>query len=319
MDKSLGKFEKVDPREYWKDEAKDFTPWLAQEENLELLGSTIGLQIELENTEIQVGKYRADIIARDVNSERTIIIENQLEKTNHDHLGKIITYASGLSAEIVIWVCNAVTDEHRNAIDWLNEISNEQIAFFVLEIELWRINESPPAPKFNIVCSPNEWAKTVKETSVNKTLSETRLLQGEFWEALKDYFEEQNTFLKLSKPPFRNYYGISLGRAGFSLNFTLNSNSKKMCCEIYTNGKNAKKAFSLLEKEKEDIEAVIGTSLSWQREVPQGQGCRIAIYRDGDIRERDNWTEYFKWFKEYAEKFHRAFSERIQNLSFEEA
>jgi len=103
-----------------------------------------------------VGKYKAEIIARDVNSKRTIIIENQLEKTNHYHLGKIITYRSGIGAEIVIWVCIAVPDEHRNAIDRLNEISNEQIAFFALEIELWRINESPPAPKFNIVCSPNE-------------------------------------------------------------------------------------------------------------------------------------------------------------------
>ncbi len=315
MDKSLGKLEKVDPREYWKDEAKDFTPWLAQEENLELLGDTIGLRIELENTEIQVGKYRADIIARDVNSERTIIIENQLEKTNHDHLGKIITYASGLGAEIVIWVCNAVTDEHRNAIDWLNQISNEQIAFFALEIELWRINESPPAPKFNIVCSPNEWAKTVKETSSNP-LSETRLLQGEFWRELKDYFEENGTFLKLSKPPFVNYYGISLGRTGFSLNFTLNSHSKKMCCEIYTNGENAKKAFSLLEKDKKDIESEIQISLDWQREVTRGKGCRIAVYRDGDIRERDSWQDYIVWFKDYAEKFHKAFAARIKAIEF---
>ena len=266
-----------------------------------------------------VGKYRADIIARDVNSERTIIIENQLEETNHDHLGKIITYASGLGAEIVIWVCNAITDEHRNAIVWLNEISNEQIAFFALEIELWRINESPPAPKFNIVCSPNEWAKTVKETSSIRTLSETKLLQKEFWDALKDYMEDNGTFLKLSKPRFRNYFGIALGRAGFGLNFTLNTHTDKLCCEIYTNGKNAKIAFSLLEKEKKDIEAIIGTSLSWQREVPRGQGCRIAHYRDGDIRERDNWAEYFRWLKEYAEKFHKAFSKRIQNLSFEES
>ena len=316
MERNLGKLERIDPREYWKDEAKDFTPWLAQEENLELLGDTIGLQIELQNTEILVGKYRADIIARDVNSERTIIIENQLEKTNHDHLGKIITYASGLGAEIVIWICNSVTDEHRNAIDWMNEISNEQIAFFALEIELWRINESPPAPKFNIVCSPNEWAKTIKKSSINNETSGIRLLQGEFWEALKDYFEENGTFLKLSKPPFRNYYGIALGRAGFGLNFTVNTHTNKLCCEIYTNGKNAKIAFSLLEKEKEDIEAIIGTSLSWQNDLPRGSACRIAHYKDGDIREKDNWVEYFRWFKEYAEKFHKAFAERIKAIEF---
>ena len=311
MGKSLGKLEKVDPREYWKDEARDFTPWLAQEENLELLGDAIDLQIELENTEIQVGKYRADIVARDVNSERTVIIENQLEKTNHDHLGKIITYASGVGADIVIWICNAVTDEHRNAIDWLNEISNEQIAFFALEIQLWRINESSPAPKFNIVCSPNEWAKTVKEASVNNKIAETRLLQGEFWEALKEYFEENGTFLKLSKPPFRNFYGISIGRTRFYLNFVLNSNSKKMCSEIYTNGDNAKKAFSLLEKAKPAIEKIIGPNLTWQKDVPRGQGCRIEHDRDGDIREKKNWPGYFDWFKEYGLAFRKAFISRI--------
>ncbi|MBA7704975.1 hypothetical protein ES703_113798 [subsurface metagenome] len=319
MDMNLGKLEKGDPREYWKDEARDFTPWLAQEDNLDLLGDTISLQIELENTEILVGKYRADIIAGDVNSERIIIIENQLEKTNHDHLGKIITYASGIGAEIVIWICSLVTDEHRNVIDWLNEISNEQIAFFALEIELWRISDSPPAPKFNIVCSPNEWVKTVKESSVNNETSETRLLQGEFWEALKDYFEENGIFLKLSKSHFRNYYGIVPGRTGFSLNLTLNTNTNKLCCEIYVNGRNAKTAFFLLEKEKEDIESSMQTDLSWKNDLPGGSACRIAMYRDGDINERDNWAEYFRWFKEYAEKFHKAFSKRIQNLSFEES
>ncbi len=265
-----------------------------------------------------IGKYRADIIARDVNSERTIIIENQLEKTNHDHLGKIITYASGLGADIVIWICNSVTDEHRNAIDWLNQISNEQIAFFALEIELWRINESPPAPKFNIVCSPNEWAKTVKEASSKRTLSETKLLQREFWGSLKDYMEENDTFLKLRKPGPRHWYSFSIGKAGFEISLTTNTVSKKIGCKIYIRGENAKKAYQLLVKQKEEIEAEIQDNLDWQ-ELLDGQDSRIVLYSDGDIRERDSWQDCVVWFKKYAEKFHNAFSKRIQNLSFEEA
>ena len=262
-----------------------------------------------------VGKYRADIIARDVNSERTIIIENQLEKTNHDHLGKIITYASGVGAEIVIWICNAITDEHRNAIDWLNEISNEQIAFFALEIELWRINESPPAPKFNIVCSPNEWAKTIKGISINRTLSDTKLLQKEFWGSLKEHMEDNGTFLSLRKPGPRHWYSFSIGKAGFDIGLTVNTVSKKLGCEIYIRGENAKKAYQLLLKQKEEIEAEIQDNLDWQ-ELPDGQDSRIVLYSDGDIRESDNWGEYFRWFKEYAEKFHKAFSKRIKAIAF---
>ncbi len=314
MDKNLGRFEKVDLREYWKDEARDFTPWLAQEDNLELLGETIGLQIELENTEILVGKFRADIIARDVNSERTIIIENQLEKTNHDHLGKIITYASGLGADIIIWICNLVTDEHRNAIDWLNEISNEQIAFFALEIELWKINDSPPAPKFNIVCSPNEWAKTVKESSVKRTITDTKLLQKEFWESLKEHMEINNTVLSLRKPRAQHWFNMAIGRTGFSIALTTNTVSKKLGCEIYIRGENAKKAFQLLLEDKETIETEIQEKLNWQ-ELPDGKDSRIVLYFDGDIRQKSQWNDYFIWFKNHAESFHKAFSDRIQSLS----
>jgi hypothetical protein len=314
MDNPLGRLKKVDLRGYWKDEARDFTPWLTKEDNLELLSETLGLQIEIESTEIPIGNYRADIIARDVNSERTIIIENQVEKTNHDHLGKIITYASGIGAEIVIWICNVVTDEHRNAIDWLNEISNEQIAFFALEIELWKIGESPPAPKFNIVCSPNEWAKTVKESSGKRSPTETKLLQKEFWESLKEHMERNKTFLSLRKPRPQHWYNLAVGRTGFSIALTANTVSKKLGCEIYIRGENAKKAYQLLLKNKEDIEEEIQDNLDWQ-ELPDGQDSRIVLYSDGDIRQKEKWGDYFVWFNKYSERFHKAFSDRIQSLS----
>lgn len=309
MSKNLGKLEKVDLREFWRDEARDFTPWLAKEENLELLGETLGLEIELEDTDVNVGNFKADLVAKDVNSNKTIIIENQLEKTNHDHLGKIITYASGIDADIIVWICKSVTDEHRKAIDWLNE----DIAFFALEIELWKINDSLPAPKFNVVCSPNEWAKSMKESSRATKLTETKLLQQEFWSGLKDFMNEKGTFLKLRKPRAQHWYSIAVGRSKFSIGLTVNTQSNRLGCELYMRGKNAKKAFALLKNEQKKIEEEIGENLDWQ-ELPEGQDCRVILYADGDIRNKAGWDEYFQWFQDNAERFHKAFSKRVKRL-----
>lgn len=309
MSANLGRLERVDLREFWKDEAKDFTPWLMGEENLELLGETLGIEIELEDTDVTVGNFKADIVAKDINSDRFLIIENQLEKTNHDHLGKIITYASGVNANVVVWICKLVTDEHRKAIDWLNEITNEEIAFFALEIELWKINDSPPAPKFNIVCSPNEWAKSVRKGKP----TEIKLLQQEFWSALKDYMNEKKTFLKLRNPAARHWYSIAIGRSKFSISLTVNTLRNRLGCELYMRGEKAKKAFALIKTEQKKIEKEMGSTLDWQ-ELPEGQDCRVILYADGDIRDKDKWESYFAWFRECAEKFYNVLSKRVRRL-----
>jgi len=314
MSGALGTFKKVDLREYWKDEARDFTPWLAIDTNLELLGETLGLDIELEDTDVSVGNFRADLVAKDINSERIVIIENQLEKTNHDHLGKIITYASGLGADVIVWICKKVTDEHRNAIDWLNEISDEKIAFFALEIELWRINDSPPAPKFNIVGSPNEWAKTIKESTRTTKMTNTKILQGEFWTGLTEYMNENGTFLKLRKPRAQHWYSLAIGRSKFNIALTVNTQKNRIGCEIYIRGENAKKAFYLLHEDKDNIESEFGTELEWN-EIPDGQDCRILLFTDGDIQEKEKWEKYFQWCQEKAERFFETFSDRIKKLS----
>jgi hypothetical protein len=162
---NIGKLTKVDLREIWNNEEHDFSSWLAQEENLVQLSDEIGIPIRLLEKEAGVGKYSLDILAEEEGTGRKIVIENQLEKTNHDHLGKIITYAAGRDASIVIWVFKDITEEHRSAIDWLNENTGEDRLFFAMRIEAWRINNSDPAPKFHVVCKPNEWAKVVKHSS----------------------------------------------------------------------------------------------------------------------------------------------------------
>lgn len=133
---SLGKLEKVDLREGWETEAQDFTPWLARVENLEELGRAIGLELEVVAQEQHIGPYRADLVCKDAVTQGFVLIENQLEKTNHNHLGQILTYAAGLGAKTVVWVAERFTDDHRAALDWLNEITEEDYGFFALEIEI---------------------------------------------------------------------------------------------------------------------------------------------------------------------------------------
>ena len=196
---SLGKFEHVDLRDIWGYEASGFTPWLAREENLAGLGQTIGMKLELVGQEKDIGPFRADILCKDSLTQDYVIIKSQLENTNHTHLGQILTYAAGLRAKAVVWIAKQFTEEHRAALDWLNNISKEEFEFFALEIELWRIGDSPTAPKFNIVSKPNKWQRGVIEASMT-SVSEaeiqkrTRALQ----QANKALENEKETLANLS-------------------------------------------------------------------------------------------------------------------------
>ena len=168
----LGKMMKItDLRSVWKNEPRNFSKWLAEEENLNMLGKEIGVDMALEQLESKVGEFSVDLLAIETGTSRKIIIENQLEDTNHDHLGKIITYASGKDAEIIIWVVKRAREEHRKAIEWLNDKTSTNIAFFLVEIELWQIDNSAMAPHFNVVERPNDWAKAIK---VSEGLTETK-------------------------------------------------------------------------------------------------------------------------------------------------
>ncbi|MBK6771353.1 MAG: hypothetical protein IPG78_04290 [Ignavibacteria bacterium] len=187
MKKKLGKLKAVDLRTQWKHEAHHFTNWLAEYENMELLGEELGIDILNAKTERrESGRFNVDIVAEDSISGKTIIIENQLEITNHKHLGQILTYASGHDAEIIIWIVSDYREEHKQAIDWFNNNMGNKINFFLVQIELWQIGNSLYAPKFNVISEPNEWANVVKTDS---ELSELRLLQKIFGINLKNMLQ----------------------------------------------------------------------------------------------------------------------------------
>jgi hypothetical protein len=189
----LGRLERVDVRDVWQKESEDFTPWLASEENIALLGDAIGLELEVEAQEKDVGPFRADILCKDTATGNWVLVENQLERTDQGHLGQLLTYAAGLQAVTIVWVAERFTDEHRAALGWLNEITDDRFNFFGLEIELWRIGTSPVAPKFNVVCKPNDWSKTVAAGAAQvqiESLTDTKKLQLEFWTAFRSHVEE---------------------------------------------------------------------------------------------------------------------------------
>lgn len=165
-----------------------------------MLGEEIGVEIKPIKTEANVGTFKVDILAEEGSTGRRIIIENQLEDTNHDHLGKIITYASGYDAEIIIWVVRDVREEHQRAIEWLNEHTDEKTGFFLIKVELWQIEGSNPAPKFEVMVSPNEWAKAIKASPTGGELSETKLQQLDFWTKFKNFVRTKDQRIRLQTP-----------------------------------------------------------------------------------------------------------------------
>lgn len=303
----LGKLEKVQLREIWEKEARDFTNWLAKEENLSLLSDEIGVDIKLLQTEADVGNFSVDILAEEENTGKKIIIENQLEMTNHDHLGKIITYASGHDAKFIIWVVKDVREEHRQAVDWLNDNTGEGINFFVIKMELWKIGNSFPAPKFQIISKPNEWAKTIKKSSSQDLLTETKLLQLEFWDKFKEYTMDGETKLKLRKTYPQHWYDISVGSSDAHIELTVNTQEGEIGCELYI--PNNKRLFEKLEEMKEHIEKELGAQLNWM-ELPTKKASRIKLTSKMNIKSKETWENCFPWLKNWAEKFYDVFGGR---------
>ncbi len=306
---NLGKLKKVELREAWKHEATNFTRWLAEEENLTLLGEEIGFEIKLLQTEAAVGSFNVDILAEEENTGRKIIIENQLEVTNHDHLGKIITYASGYDAQIVVWVVRDVREEHRQAIDWLNEHTDESIEFYLVQVELWQIENSPYAPKFEIICKPNNWTKAVRSSTDRNELTDTKIKQLEFWTQFKEYAKERHTNLHIHKNYPQHWINASVGSSQAHLGLVILSQENKFCVDFYIPDNKA--LFQKLEKYKDEIETELGEQVIWM-ELPNKKASRIRVLHSGNFEDMTKWEDAFEWLISEAEKFHKVFPRYIR-------
>lgn len=313
---SLGRLEQVDLRSIWLSEPGHFTPWLAQDDNLSLLADTLGMEFELEAKEKGVGPFRADIVCKEMPEGNLVLIENQLERTDHTHLGQLMTYAAGLDAVTIVWIAERLTEEHRAALDWLNEITGEKVSFFGLEIELWRIGDSPIAPKFNMVSKPNDWTKagTVRTSAEKSEVTETKALQQEYWRAFREFLAERKSVLKPQKASPQHWLNFSIGRSYFGMSATVNSQEERIAVEVNMGGPNGKQNFRRLADQKSAIEAEIGYPLDW-RELPQKDASRILIMRqNSNFRDDTRWPEQHSWLATTLEKFDAAFRRRIQEL-----
>lgn len=317
----LGRLIKVDLREAWVSEPQDFTPWLAEEHNLRLLADTLGMdELELVKTEHGVGPFSADILCKNTLDDSFVLIENQLERTDHKHLGQLLTYAAGLEAVTIIWIAEKITEEHRAALDWLNQITPEKYSFFGLEIELWKIGTSIPAPKFNIVSEPNDWSKsTITAATVGK-LSDTKKLQLEFWTQFKEYMSHMSK-ITCQKPASQHWMNHSIGKTGMNLASIIStydsekgSYDPEIRVELYLNSVDAKGYYSILQNDRNNIDAEIGNQVTWYN--PENKkSCKIYVKKKIDFQEKENWETCFLWLKENLEKFTTVFSQRIRALN----
>jgi hypothetical protein len=311
MKRNLSKLNKVDLRDVWGHEASDFTNWLAQQENLDSLSEAIGIDIKLIQIEANVGRFNVDILAEEESSGRKIIIENQLEDTNHDHLGKIITYASGYDAEIVIWIVREVREEHQKAIEWLNEHTDENISFFLIKIELWQIEGSNPAPRFDVLVSPNEWAKAIKTNPPGGELTDTKLQQLDFWTKFKDFVRTKDANIRLQTPRPQHWYNVSMGSSDAHVALTLNSRENLLGCDIYINRN--KDLFNFLRERKEDIEKEIGEKAEW---VDAPVASRIKISKGvSEVFDQNEANHYFAWLFEKTILFQKVFGKYLKEFN----
>lgn len=301
----LGQLKKVELRKVWKNEARDFTTWLALEENLNKLSDEIGIEISLEQTEANVGKFNVDILAREEGTDRMIIIENQLEATNHDHLGKLITYASGHDAEVNIWVVKQAREEHKQAVDWLNEHTDDKANFFIVRVEVWQIDNSKLAPKFQVVSSPNEWAKTIKKSAQQTQLTDTKLMQLEFWTEFRDYLINKKSKLRPRKAHPQHWFDMTFGHSKAQISLTMNTKTDEIACEIYVH--DSKEVYNGYFEKKDKIEKELGMELVWMG-LPGKKASRIKIIKGSDLDDRKSWNEEFDWMMKTAEAFQAVFT-----------
>ena len=311
----LGRFERVELRTVWNSEATDFTPWLAKPENLEALSEALEMDLEGFGTEQSVGPYRADMLCKDSFSGSHVLVENQLEKTNHSHLGQILTYSAGLDVKTVIWIASRFTDEHRAALDYLNEITEEGYSFFGLEVELWRIDDSAPAPKFNIVCRPNTWSKSVRNsTPGDGELPETKRQQLQYWTAFKEFMDERKGPLKCQNGSPQHWVNMTLGRSGFWLTARVNSVKSRVSADFRVKTPHSKAPYQAFAIEKETIEKEFGSELEW-RELPDNKESYVTTtLENADFRNQADWARQFEWLAIKLEAMDKVFRERVKKL-----
>lgn len=292
----LGKIEIVELREVWPNEASSFTPWL--EENPEELGDVLGLDLEFVR-EKPVGKFSLDLFGTDLTTGRKVVVENQLEPSNHGHLGQLLTYAGGVDAAIIVWVAKTIRPEHRAALEWLNSVTGTETLFFGVEVKAVRIGDSIPAPMLDLVVEPNSWSKEVRTTGGGSLDSEKSKLYAEFWRTFIDEVSKDLPEFATRTPWARNWLPTGAGISGVNLNLVFYAQGIRL--EIYFGSSDPeinKARFDKVLTKRQEIEQFLGKTLEWE-DLEGKKACRISMYGPlGEITDQQNWTDYIQWFSD---------------------
>ncbi len=312
----LANIENVDIRRAWPNEASNFTPWLA--ENLDRLGNALGLELELLGREAEVGPFKLDILAQETGTNRKVIVENQLEITDHSHLGQLLTYASGYDAKVIVWVAGQFKDEYRQALDWLNQLSPEDIEFFGVVVELWQIGDSAPAPHFKVISSPNDWQKDWQKGRMSPTSapSERNERYRRFFQDLIDTLRQEHGFTNARKGQPQNWYTFSSGVSGFNYStFFASDNMAKVGIYIDCGQKEQNEEyFEQLREQQDSLGTTFDEPLQWLR-LDNRRACRIVVQTPGSIDDDDEALNHIHdWMIQNVMRFKTVFGPKLSEL-----
>jgi hypothetical protein len=301
----LSRLQAVDPREVWPGEATHFTPWLLSHAGH--LAEVLGIDIELERSEHKVGTFSLDLIGRDLSNNAPLIVENQLEQTDHTHLGQLLTYAAGTEASTIVWIATSFREEHRQAVDWLNQNTGEDVHFFAIRLGVVRIGDSLPAPLFETVAQPNEWQKKIRAVTRADGGGPRSDLYQRFWERFLERVRvEHPGWTNASVPPTSSWLTLPSGLRGTHLTPSFATRGR-LRHELYIDTGDAQENLDLLTalaERREEIEAIYGRSLEFD-ELPTRRACKIAEYSVGEVTNVGAHEAYIDWFFDCGERFRR--------------
>ncbi|MBE5763683.1 MAG: DUF4268 domain-containing protein [Clostridiales bacterium] len=287
---AIGKLKEVELRDIWRHEEYDFSKWLAKEENISELGEILGLSLIDVETEKQVGSFSCDIYCKDEFSDKKVIIENQLEATDHRHLGEILTYASGLDASIVVWIVKEARSEHARAVEWLNEHFDSDVSFFLIEVHAYKIGDSDPAPQFKVIEQPNDFAVQVKKNNkAGEKFNQTMNYRLDFWTKFNEAIAERNNPFNKRKPTTDHWYDVSIGSSKCHLGVGLINKDSKINVYVWVN--DSKEQYDELYSHKDEIEALTGCSYVWNRNDNKKSSSITASIPGLDFEHQDNYND----------------------------
>lgn len=309
---SIEKIEIAPIRDAFRHEALNFTYWL--EQNIEALSERLGLQLNVLEREKAVGPFNVDLLCEDEDGT-TIIIENQLERSDHDHLGKMLTYMVNLEAKTAIWVTTEMRQEHLKVINWLNEISGADMAFYAVKVEAIRIAKSPFAPLFTVLAKPDRQIHEIGEKK--KELAERHVLREAFWTGLLEYSKTRTKLASNRSPTHDHWLSVATGRSGINYNYLILKNGAGVDLYIDIGDQVKNKAlFDQLHAEQEAIEREFGEKLDWRR-LDNKRASRVVMYYEGkgSLYEEDKWEELQAILIDTMIRFDRAFRSRINRIT----